>query len=387
MLTRACIAYPRGASAGSRPQPDVVKGSSAGEPDLGLHQVHARDLLGHRVFHLQAGIGLDEHERPLRSVARGIDQELERPEIRVALTPGETHRRVYDRPAQFVRQPRRRRDLHQFLVSPLDAALPLAEVGDAALHVPQDLHFDMPGMWQELLDVHVGHAERGLRLGAASLVRRLEFVRRRHDTRAAPAAARDRFHDHRPAGKRRQEVRRLLERHCTVDALQHGNAGRPGRGPGAALVTEQFEMVRARPHERDPRVRAPARKSPPFGQETVARVYRAATGGPRRIDHRLLVQVRRRPDARQRPRLVGRPHVQARRVVLRVHGDGPQAEFPRRARDPDRDLSAVGDQQCIEGHQVPLHSVSGRDGALTRVSAPDTARSPRPGSRSSSRSG
>ena len=63
------------------------------------------------------------------------------------------------------------------------------------------------------------------------------------------------------------------------------------------------------------------------------------------------VEVGCRP-RRRRERVRGRPpaHVQRRRIVRGEDGDGRDAELARRARDPDRDLAAVGDQQTLREH-------------------------------------
>ena len=67
---------------------------------------------------------------------------------------------------------RRRRDLDDLLEAALDAAFALAQMRDGAGAVAEDLHLDVAGAGQELLDVDVAAAERGLGLGPAALVGR-----------------------------------------------------------------------------------------------------------------------------------------------------------------------------------------------------------------------
>ena len=362
------------------PEADLVKGRAPGEPDLRLDQVHPGHFLRHRVLHLQPRVRLDEHEGSLGTVPGRVDQELERPEVRVALAPREAHRRVDDRRAQVLGQPRGRRDLDEFLVPPLHAALAFAEMGDAAVQVAQHLDLDMTRPREELLHVHVRHPEGGPRLGPAPLVGRFEFVGGRHHARTATAAPRDGLHDHRPAGQGREEIPGLPQRNGPVDPVEHRYA-RPGRRrPGAALVAEQFEVFGTRSHEDDACFRAAAREAGAFRQEAVAGVDGPAARCPRRLDHALFVEIRCRPHALQGPGFVSRPHMQARGVVLRVHRHGPQAEFPRGPRDTDGDLAAVGDEQCIESHGLPSVVFLGRRNACPST-APATAQSSaRPGS-------
>src|SRR5690625_5845357 len=51
----------------------------------------------------------------------------------------------------------------------LDRALPLAEVDDPAMTIPDQLELDMPGSDQEFLDIDRGIAEGSARLGLRGL--------------------------------------------------------------------------------------------------------------------------------------------------------------------------------------------------------------------------
>src|SRR5262249_59832930 len=109
---------------------------------------------------LQSGVGLDEDER-LRGRSPGdVDQKLKGAGIAVAHASGEPHRGLDDAPPQAVVERRRGRNLDDFLKAPLHAALALAEVRDGAGVVTEDLHLDMTGPGQELLDVDVTATER-----------------------------------------------------------------------------------------------------------------------------------------------------------------------------------------------------------------------------------
>ena len=113
----------------------IMEGRAAGQANLGLHEIDARDLLRDGVLDLQAGVGFDEHERLIRTGL--VDEKLERAEVRVAFILGESHGRADDAVADLVRKRGRRRDLDDFLVATLDAALPLAEMRNGPVLVAE----------------------------------------------------------------------------------------------------------------------------------------------------------------------------------------------------------------------------------------------------------
>jgi hypothetical protein len=56
-------------------------------------------------------------------------------------------------------KPRRRRFLDDFLIAPLHRAIALAQCDDVAAPVAEDLHFDVPRVFDELLDEYSALAE------------------------------------------------------------------------------------------------------------------------------------------------------------------------------------------------------------------------------------
>ena len=99
-----------------------------GDANLGLDQVHAGDHLGHGMLHLNARVHLDEVERAVL-----IHQKFTVPALLVAdLLQGLDHL-LPSFVAALRGQRRRRRLLHQFLVTPLDAALALAQMHHVAV--------------------------------------------------------------------------------------------------------------------------------------------------------------------------------------------------------------------------------------------------------------
>ena len=275
-----------------------------GQLELRADDVHPGDLLGHRVLDLQPRVGLDEGEAAVARL-RDVHQELEGARVAVADARGEAHRGVDDACARLVREPRRRRHLDDLLEVPLHAALALAEVGDGAAGVAEDLHLHVARGGDELLDVQGAVAERGLGLGPAARVGRRHLVGVRHPARAAAPAAGHRLDHHAPAlAEGVEERRRLLDGHPPVDAADDRHAGRRRRGAGARLVAEQLEGLDARADEGHAGRRAAPGEFRVLRQEAVAGMQRVAAGVQGGGDDPLDVQVRRRAGAVEGDRLV-----------------------------------------------------------------------------------
>ena len=110
-------------------------------PQLQLDQVDAGDRFGHRMLHLQAGVDLEEVDRA--DAARFVDEKLDRACAVVPDRLRESNRTVTDGRPRLGRDTRRRRLLDDLLVAALDRALALAKVHDVAVHVADDLDFDV----------------------------------------------------------------------------------------------------------------------------------------------------------------------------------------------------------------------------------------------------
>lgn len=328
------------------------------EPELGLHQVDAGDLLGDGVLDLQPRVGLQEPE------LRARDEELERAEALVADAGGHPHRRVQQRGPRRGGQRGRGRDLDQLLVATLDAAVALPQVGDGARPVPGDLDLDVAGARHVLLRVQVAGAERGERLRPATLVRGGHLVRVLDDAHAAPAAARERLQHHRPVLARERLGAR--EVHGAAGARRHGHARRAGQVPRPRLVAEQLQQFGPRADEREPGGRAARGEGGVLAEEAVAGVDGGGPGVLGGGDERVRVEVAGDALPGQLPHLVGAPGVRRGRVVAGADGDGPQAQLGRGPHDPQRDLSPVG-------HKDPAHPASSprlSRSALTLESGP-----------------
>ncbi len=136
-----------------------------GDPDLPLDQIPSGHHLGDRMLDLQPGVHLHEEEL-VGPVSR--NDELDRAGAGVIDASGGVARRGADPGPRRGIQQRRRRLFDDLLVSPLQAALPLAEVHHIAVGVSQHLNFDVPGAQHETLEKQGVVAERGGRLPAGT---------------------------------------------------------------------------------------------------------------------------------------------------------------------------------------------------------------------------
>ncbi len=92
------------------------------------------------MLHLKARVHLQKVETHVR-----VHQKLHRPGRMVAHRAGQSDRRLAHLGPQGLVHHRRGRLLHHLLVAPLDGTLPLAQVDDVALLVPQNLDLDVTG--------------------------------------------------------------------------------------------------------------------------------------------------------------------------------------------------------------------------------------------------
>src|SRR2546421_9653692 len=138
------------------------------------------------MLHLQPRVHLEKVEAALR-----VHQELERARVDVSDGARARDRGVRQPALGRRREVRRRRLLHELLMTPLDRALALVQVDDAALRVAEDLDLDVAGRLEIALDVDLGAAEGALRAPAGGRGRASELARARHPRpTAAPAAGR-----------------------------------------------------------------------------------------------------------------------------------------------------------------------------------------------------
>ena len=321
--------------------------SPAATQNLGLHEIDVKNLLGDGVFDLQARVHLDEGEKGVVAVVRGVEQELERAETVGARGVGEPDGRADNAVAQARRQPRTRRDLDELLVAALDRAFPLAEMHEAAMAVAENLDLDMAGFVDQSLGVERPAAEGAFRLGPATGEGVGDFLWAAHGAHTAAAAAGDRLqHD------RRAEF--FEERPCFVRAA-HGGAFDDRRATPRGdlarknLVAEEVERLGRRPDEGHARRRDCAGEGGVFGKKAVAGMDGVAARLLRQRDHSLAVEIGFCAGAPQRMRFVGLAQVQRESIVLRIDRHAGDPEIGGRASDADGDLAAIGDEKFSEG--------------------------------------
>ncbi len=262
---------------------------------------------------------------------------------------GEPHGVRADPVAQLRVEVGRRGELDHLLVAALHGAVPLEEVDDLALTVGEDLHLDVAGLDDGLLQEHGGVAERGGGLPGRGLDGFPQLGGVLHTAHAPAAASRDRLHEH-------GETDRVGGAHEFVDVgggrggSEDGDARLPGRGHGARLVPGQLQDAGVGADEGDARVRAGLGQLGVLRQESVARVDGVGAGPARRAHDLLDGQIG--PDRVSRCAdlvgLVGLQTVQRVAVLVREDGNGARTEFVARAERPDRDLAAVGDEHLAE---------------------------------------
>lgn len=132
----------------------------------------------------------------------------------------------------------------------LEGAVALEEVDDVALAVGEDLHLDVAGVDDGLLQEDGGVTERGGGLAGRrldGLAQRGRVLDAAHPT---PAATGDRLHEQREADLL-GGADEFVEVVGGGRGAEHRDTGRAGGGHGTGLVAGQFEGLRARPDERD----------------------------------------------------------------------------------------------------------------------------------------
>ena len=176
---------------------------------------------------------------------------------------------------------RRGRDLDDLLVAALHRAVALEQVHGLAGRVGEDLHLDVTGPHDGLLEEHRGVAERAVGLAHGGLEGVAQLLLRVDPAHAATATAGDRLREDREAdlvgaGEQLVDVARRRGR------LEHRHA----RGDRVLLrrdlVAGHLEHLGRRADERDARVGGGLREVGVLGEEAVAGVDRVGAATPSR---------------------------------------------------------------------------------------------------------
>src|SRR5581483_10347232 len=305
-----------------------------------------------------------EVERAVR-----VEHELRRPGVRVADAPRGVDRRLAHARAQRGVERDARRLLDDLLVASLDRALALAHVQRRTVRVGEDLKFDVARAGEVPFEQDRIVAERRFRLAACGRQRVVEAREIVDDAHPAPAAAGARFDENRrpdPLGFRAQARVALV---VAVVAGYHGHAERAHAPLRLDLRAHRRDRVGARADEDQSRVDDQARERRALAEEAVARMDRVRAERLRRGDDLLAVQVGldggSRPDADRRVERLAEQRVA---IGFGEDADRGNPELARAARDADRDLAAVGDQQPPD-HEA-IHAAGRRSRNARRPSCP-----------------
>src|SRR5574343_94909 len=219
---------------------DLVLGEAqffaVGDADLLLHDVDAGDQLGNRVFHLHAGVHLDEVELAV------FVQELKSTGAAVADAAAGFGAGLADALALFGGNARCRRFFDDLLVTALHRAIALAQVHGVAVLVCQDLDFDMARLLQEFFHVHGGVAKGSTGFGTGHVHRVDQRGFGMHYAHAAATTTTSGFNDDREA-----DLAGNLGDFYRVIRQRAGNAGY-GRDAGVnhGLLFAQIDDVHGR---------------------------------------------------------------------------------------------------------------------------------------------
>ena len=321
-----------------------VQRFTSGDAELPLHQVDSHHQLGDRMFHLDAGIHLEEIEL---AVLR--EQELTGPRVHVPRRARRGDGRVAHPLAQLGRDGDARGFLDHLLVTPLDRALTFAERDAVAVHVSEDLDLDVPRPLDVLLHVDGVVTEGILGLALRRGERRRDLTRFADEAHAFAATACGGLEQHRIA-----ESRRDLRGLCGVAqrlrrARHHRRPGRDRERTRCGLGAHRRDRFGRRADPGQSGLAHGAREPLTLGEEAVPRMDRVRTD---RLGHRddvVALQValarRRRSDPHG---FVGLAHVGRVRIGIGVDRDRPDPEFLAGADHAERDLAAIGDQDLAD---------------------------------------
>ena len=316
-----------------------------GDEDLGPDQVHAGDLLGDGVLYLDAGVHLDEVV-----VAVPVHQELHGAGVDVAHVLGDLYGVGVELVQGVPGDAPGRGELHHLLVPALEGAVTLPQVDHIAVLVAQDLHLDVLGLHQVLLDKNVVVAEGLPGLALDQLEGGFDLLRGVAAAHAPAAAAGGRLEDDGEA------VRDGLFQ-SLVGAFQGlGGAGNGGhaagqsRGLGGQLVAHLGQDLGAGADEGDAGVLAGLGELGVLGEEPVAGVDGVHVPALGQVDDARDVQIGPQGGLALADAvgLVGPGAEQGEGILVGVHGHGAEAQVVTGAEDADGDLSTVCGQDLLE---------------------------------------
>ena len=237
---------------------------------------------------MDARVHFEEMER----VGLRIDDEFDRPCPAVALPPAERERAVVHPFEHFTRDAGRGALLDHLLEPALHRAIALEQVERPTVAQSEHLHFDVPRLRDELLEVHGRIAERALRHRPRSRNGIGEIVAPLDDTHANAAAATRRLDEQRITNERSRGVdvgdviggQALAARHDR-------NAGRVRELACPLLVAHVLDRRGVRSDPGQTRSFGGCGERGVLGEKTVTRMDRIGPRRARGIEHAIDAQV------------------------------------------------------------------------------------------------
>ena len=215
------------------------------------------------------------------------------------------------------------------------------------MHVAEQLHLDMAGPLDELLDKDGARAEGRLAFPLGGFEGCRQLVLAMHHPHAAATAAVGRLEDHRPAELLR-DLKRLASTGDRLGAAgENRYASPPGQITGRRLVAEHLEELDPRAHEDDARLGTGGGKLGVFGEEAVAGMdgVDPVFLGDRHDAVDIEIGANRLAGLPDQVGLVGLEAMEGEAVFVGIDRHGTDAQLMGRAKHPDRNLTAVGDEE------------------------------------------
>ncbi len=199
-------------------------------------------------------------------------------------------------------------------------------------------------------------AERGARFVLGLLEAAVEVGGLTHDAHAASTSAHGGFHDERKtdfAGRLAGLGGRAYGKLCP---RQNGNAGRGGEPAGRGLITEQFEQLRRGTNKSNAGVLASAGQCGILGEKTISGMdgVDALLAGQSNNARDVQISFDRTFTGADQVGFVGFEAMQAEAVLQGINANGAEVEFIGGAENANRDFTAVGSQQPLDGPKAQL---------------------------------
>ena len=322
--------------------------------ELLTYEVDPRDLFCDGVFDLQAGVDLEERDRPVDA-----DEELARACAEVARFANDRLGRVVELVDLSLGEVGGGRLLHELLVPALKRAVAGGDDHDVSVLVGEDLGLDVAWVVEVALDEALAATEGGDGLAYGGVEQLGDLLERARDLEATTAATEGRL-DGDGEAVRAGEVDDL------VGVLHRVGRALDLRGTGALrdvarghLVAEVADGMRRRTDPGEAGVDDRLGEVGVLREEAIAGVHGVGTalarGVEQLVDHEVGLRGRR---TAQGVGLVGDLDVQSVTVGIGVDRHGKDALVAAGARDSDGDLATVGDEDLRHGHRARLLQLS-----------------------------